>query len=940
MINLKGLLSPVTLQIFLFSTHLTFNHAAELEISESGSTDIVNDQSFGSTISLNWTAIPSFYDDTTGIIKPGQKPIETVSYVYCQISDEENSNPEIQFAWTSKNVVPIVCKPGTEQVFTFFKKQWFGKLLSAKGNVYREFTRKSYWPFRLCWIKGIKHEGLVAKIQHKGCQQSSGVFYGLKGNSMKGLGFIQSLRTLNFNNLNIFIRAGKPFDSRVTNRTDVGIATDLDRALSRQFSRLTYQDIWIPDASSLLANKDLVNDLTFQMKKIDKYRGQPQTTLYAHYTASTSLQNLVAPRPDDPIIQPGNYEMYKFENRKYTMDPNYQTGKAIRSSDILSIRLMNKRRELDDELTPFIVCRKKFLPFRKNEEDFAKPEYRFQIRKQNFCTAGWRAVFKAFAFESEDPNDEKLINFPVGAYKFYVFERVQYPHDNIISKIPTPPAGFRMIYDTLYGLPIAKVQGISDKLISAEIRSSSIRIVWKRTPIKMSFRKYAVTISPLPTKWAEQGKDARVMAGVNTFYNFTDLDPGAKYSFTVETLSKKGKPAKGGTFKVSQDTALQLPEIEITSITSSNVGLRWEQDEEIEFYHIDFQKADAIDRIGLDNDEPILPNQVINQLDPDTEYLISITGMVDEKNNIQTDTKSLLVRTSPLAPVINFQAINHKEAEIYWQAIPGYDQYELTIYGDYITGNNGFQVGTKIYQGESENYSFRVKPSRNGLYYLTLRAIADEDISEDGIFRSTNEAGLKRVYSFCQYSDPKFGYTKLNCAPKYIGKEHTDGFDWMFDKNDNFITYEGVVDLNTIEVLHLQNNNINDYELMRKLVESTEALRVLNMQNNTLTTLPPKMFNKQKKLERINLANNQIEVMPNGVFFTAPVTLQRLDFSNNPLSYCGVSKKTFQPIRSQITYLDLTGTGIKEEVRKLLAGEEDLRIGPTGTYSKMCELSV
>merc|ERR1712226_706630 len=84
--------------------------------------------------------------------------------------------------------------------------------------------------------------------------------------------------------------------------------------------------------------------------------------------------------------------------------------------------------------------------------------------------------------------------------------------------------------------------------------------------------------------------------------------------------------------------------------------------------------------MGDGGDDGVRQERTTIHTKPDTTYRISVTGVIDAKKNIYTDSTQLRVTTSPAAPEVRFQAINQRTVNIGFDSIQGFDEYHFKLH--------------------------------------------------------------------------------------------------------------------------------------------------------------------------------------------------------------------------------------------------------------------
>ena len=922
----------------------------------------------GNTVTSVEPIIPLTFDRNVMPIGPQEPILE--SFLYCEVIFDEikymNSPEKTRFAFITSNLVPLFCKEGTIQMVSFFKKRWLGKILTEGSSFPKNIGSGDYSTFRLCYLPDFPK---VASIRGGKCpsrMKSSATLYAMRSStSITSKKIMSSLsKSFGFKTVSILQRGVYPFDSRFVindykngfNAQEV-IRKNVNDPLLNEFERVQFDSILVPFAGPAFGN---IKGLRYKLSDESANENlSPSFTIYGHYTDSSAMAKKLSL---DDRQERSRLKMYKFSTRKYSDNINYETDKKIRTYDLLNFNIF-KERQGQSNLELLSLCVKKLIPYEKSEDDQYHPNWGYQISLgESGCKPGWHKTTSGYVFSTRKSSAR---SFPSGSFPIYIFERTSYPYDSLVSKSLSIPEGFRLLSDYIYVLPLPAKQRMDDKLNNLKIKSTEIYLAWKKTSISgsTSFRNYTVRIYPFPTNWQKNGRGNEIVLNGQNSYTFTDLDPETTYEFKVMTKNKLGKNYPGTTFFLNYRTSAPIKNIDVSSITSSDIGLNWDQNTDVDHYSVEVVKISRDDEISLNRnaDQPEVHSETVDHLQSNTVYSVKITGMAQMDGLVTTDSIEFIVKTSPSPPVIHFEKLEKaRQARIWWAPVVDdsgssttFDQFEFQISGNMqIEG-----LTSKTFDGPVD---ITIYPPRNSIYEMSLRAIDKNDPK-----RSTDIFKLRRVYSLCQYgsgpsTNPEIAENyeilrKLNCKPKYINYEHTDGFDWMFtDNNVSFITFEGGINPENTDVLHLQDNLIDDVGLITKLIDASTDIIFLNLQNNRLSYLRDNMFKNNRFLQKVNLDGNLIKSISNKVLVNSPPSLFKLSFISNPISVCGISRESLSPVRKSLTVLDLTTTFVNPAIRKLLLARdlenvdnlddfeylEYIKSIGGSAWSKLCEYTV
>lgn len=539
----------------------------------------------------------------------------------------------------------------------------------------------------------------------------------------------------------------------------------------------------------------------------------------------------------------------------------------------------------------------------------------YQVKTNtNTCNIDWEFEFSAYGLYGNKGE------FPEEVQQIYIYQRSSYPFDSVITTVKTPPAGYRLIDDE--PVFVLKLQeNILKPIDNVEnLKSTSFDFTWKPSPKlpAKAFKKYALQIKPIPSYWLNNGimNYIPIYNNNDLRYNFRFLDPDTEYTIEVITMNQQNREYLEARQKFVQTTPVAGPNVRLTTVTSTNIGLIWDQNPEIEYYDIQFEEIESANR-GVDLDEVVA--HTIDNVKANTLYLVSITGYVNDFTT--TDTTQLMVTTSPAPPELYFQAVGPKSAKIGFVPVEGFSTYEFEIYGPPI---DGLESGLL----SAEQNEFLVKPGRNSIYELSIRGItaAGDSEANENFIRTTDRIDLKRIYSYCQFSENDNTPAKLNCKPKYQSTPHTDGFDWMINDKGQFVTFDGEIDLGNVVIAHFEGNQIQDYSLLQTVISELKLVETLNLSENKLgNTLPTAdLLINNPECNKLDLSNNTITELPIEIFRNAGEYLSKISLANNPLEECGLTQEILSPIKEQLTFLDLRNTGLVEGLDENPLGIRDL----------------
>ena len=411
--------------------------------------------------------------------------------------------------------------------------------------------------------------------------------------------------------------------------------------------------------------------------------------------------------------------------------------------------------------------------------------------------------------------------------------------------------------------------------------------------------------APLP------GYERPIMSD-DTIFDFRFLT--ADESYTVKILPFRGNTIiRSSEIEIPLRTAPRAPKINIKKIRSTSVEIDWERDETVERYIVNIVEIPDPSLSGMRDLGSQMESRVF-ETKPDSWYKITLIGVIDEKNNIQTDVAEETIHTAPAPPEVYFKALPDGKAKIGFETfgIPG--EFHFTI----TPKLPGVESGT--YMGDKE---WVVSPPRNTKYQLSLvtervKTGLETDMESK---QQPDTVELTRVYSLCQWTSK---LQKLNCKPKRAGLEHLDGFEWMINEaNGKLITFEEEIAPREVRILHVSGNFFENLEAVEFLLGEMKNIKTLNLSENKISSLSEKLFENTKNLEILNLANNEITEVPDDLFNPINKTnLKSVSFAENPLSTCGVTRGLINGL-DNLAKLDLHGAGqLKSTSKGVLVGEK------------------
>lgn len=803
----------------------------------------------------------------------------TRNFVTCEI--ERNGRKLYPLA-QERSGVPARCKKDTIKIISFWDKPYPGTKLVNDFGTEVTLQESDFYTLYICYYKT---NTILAQIRPKNCPRKmfrpGPRVYAMRRVKTKNYDLLDTFANVEprVYNVSVFQRNVRPWDSRYI------IGSNRIPESRTAFSRMTFNTLYVPYANSPHTEKltEIIDQI--QESLVDKYVDRDTDVYYAHSTWSTTIKGAGSIT---------NTSMYMVTPNKHTSDINYQSMTPIFPGDVTAFRLVRDTLRGDNELLRMSICRAP-LQFYNHKAGEPQPEDRYQVNTgSRGCRSGWERIHIGYGFIG---NKE---TFPPGAFEVYIHERRGYPSDSKISLTKNPPAGWSLL-SSLHVLPAVVKQSLSRFVTSSKIRSSSMDIFWNPVP---GATGYDIDISPRPTSWLRK----RVVSSPN--FSFEDLNSSEHYQISVQPFDRLGNAMESRKFVIKQRTAPAAPKVNIVSITSSKVSVDWEPTDEISHYIVNIVEDTSMDR-GIDDSEP--REKHVLAAKPDTPYIVSVTGVIDEALNILTDTVDIAVRTSPEPPQLQFAALDSKKVLISWEDLDEYDEYVFDIFPPI----QGIESG--IY---TSGQAFTVQPPRNTKYTLSLFARSTSNN------RTTDIVSITRIYSLCQWTAKDLN--KLNCKPKYEGFEHVDGFDWMFSpENGKLQTFEGEVEPRKVRILHLAKNGLSEGSMLKNILKKIPNIRLLNLENNNFISLPDKIFEATNHLEKVNLAENKIKTIGEYVFQKAPKSLFKIDLSKNPIETCGISKSTLEPVKAQLKSLDLHGTQVKPQVRGVLTAA-DLSDAPPG----------
>ena len=352
------------------------------------------------------------------------------------------------------------------------------------------------------------------------------------------------------------------------------------------------------------------------------------------------------------------------------------------------------------------------LTFCKHQRD--KSQFQIVLEESAECSdSKWSKQFTGYAFRKI--NDA----LPPDAFPAFIYTRKRAPYDSKISNIEI--LGEEEMADINGGLDFGDSMNLENweltgrvfllpafkpieldrnlMVSQTEIRSTSMLISWN---VMSNVGGYFIDIFPYPKNWNGQVRNDGA-AGSSILLN--QLEPDTEYSIRILPFARRrSRPIVSQAFVIKQRTSPSPPDIQILSIQSTKISLKWDIQDQVKHYILDVAEKSVTRTTGNNNVEGTTISTK-----PNTNYEIMLTGVLDNVKNIKTDMAVVQVLTSPSPPELKFQALDRKKVQISFDNIPGFDEYHFRIHPP-LEG-----VLSGVF---NQSQSFVVEPPRNTKYEM------------------------------------------------------------------------------------------------------------------------------------------------------------------------------------------------------------------------------